>query len=268
MIEVVTWGVGGSVRDLGRTGLAHLGRSRGGAVDAAALALANRIVGNPEGAAGFESSGGLTLVAGRPVMVGVTGAPCDLTVVGGPHIGWGSATVLPAGARLRIGRLHGGARVYVAVRGGLVGQAGRIPRSPTPAGQVGVGADPGTAAATEAVPPRPAGQVARVWPGPRRDWFEDAAWAHLVTAEFTVLPASDRVGLRLDGPALVRRTLRELPSEGLIEGAIQVPPDGRPIVMLADHPVTGGYPVIAVVDPADLPVVAQAAAGATLRFRL
>jgi allophanate hydrolase subunit 2 len=82
-----------------------------------------------------------------------------------------------------------------------------------------------------------------------------------------VSPDSDRVGARLSGPALVRSRHEELPSEGLVEGAIQVPPDGQPIVMLADHPTTGGYPVIAVVDPADLRHVAQAAPGTTLRFR-
>lgn len=261
-IEVVAWGIGGSVRDLGRPGLAHLGRSRGGAVDAAALALANRIVGNPEGAAGFESSGGLTLVARHPAMVAIAGSPCDVTVLDGPPAGWGTAAILPAGAQLRIGRLRGGARTYVAVRG-VVERAGAAAEPDAFA----VGPDPGTPAASEPVPPRPLDRVVRLWPGPRRDWFGADAWTQLLGASFTVLPDSDRVGARLDGPALARRHVGELPSEGLVEGAIQVPPDGRPIVMLADHPVTGGYPVIAVVDPADLAIVAQTPVGGTLRFR-
>ena len=89
----------------------------------------------------------------------------------------------------------------------------------------------------------------------------------LTSAAFVVSASSNRVGVRLTGPALERRAERELPSEGLVEGAIEVPPDGQPIVMLADHPVTGGYPVIAVIMPQHLPSVAQARPGTTLRFR-
>jgi allophanate hydrolase subunit 2 len=105
------------------------------------------------------------------------------------------------------------------------------------------------------------------WEGPRRDWFTDRAWALLTSAPFVVSASSNRVGVRLTGPALERRAARELPSEGLVEGALEVPPDGQPIVMLADHPVTGGYPVIAVIMPHHLPSVAQARPGTTLRFR-
>ena len=105
-----------------------------------------------------------------------------------------------------------------------------------------------------------------MWPGPRVDWFDDDAWTQLTTQTYTVLPDSNRVGLRLDGVPLGRRRTDELASEGMVEGAVQVPPDGLPIVMLADHPVTGGYPVIAVVDPADLTHVAQAGPGMSLRF--
>ena len=104
--------------------------------------------------------------------------------------------------------------------------------------------------------------------GPRRDWFTELAWSVLTAAEFVVSPAANRVGVRLSRPgAGATRRSRELPSEGLVEGAIQVPPDGQPIVMLADHPITGGYPVIAVVEPRHLPSVAQARPGTTLRFR-
>lgn len=257
MIEIVSWGVAGSVRDGGRPGLAHLGRSRGGAVDLDALRLGNRLVGNDPDAAGIESSGGLAVRTGEPTMVAVTGSPADVAVIDGPPVGWGAPTVLPAGATLRIGRLLGGARTYLAVRGGLVDD------------HLGVraGPDPGTPASHAVAAPRPIDHLVRVWPGPRLDWFAREAWEQLTTAAWEVRADSDRVGVRLAGPRIERAFAAELPSEGLVEGSIQVPPDGQPIVMLADHPVTGGYPVIAVVDPPSSWVLAQAPPGTRLQLR-
>jgi allophanate hydrolase subunit 2 len=106
-----------------------------------------------------------------------------------------------------------------------------------------------------------------VLPGPRRDWLEDAAWRAFTTQEWRVDSDSDRVGLRLTGPRLGRARDAELPSEGLVPGAVQVPPDGAPVLFLADHPVTGGYPVLAVVVTADLPLAAQLRPGDDVRFR-
>ncbi|MDT5041088.1 MAG: hypothetical protein QOE51_2073, partial [Actinoplanes sp.] len=103
--------------------------------------------------------------------------------------------------------------------------------------------------------------------GPRDDWFTAAAVATLFAAEFTVTPASDAVGLRLDGPALARARTDELPSEGVVRGSVQVPPDGKPIIFQADHPVTGGYPVIAVLTPPAADRAAQLRPSATVRFR-
>ncbi|HEX9998958.1 MAG TPA: biotin-dependent carboxyltransferase family protein, partial [Actinoplanes sp.] len=102
--------------------------------------------------------------------------------------------------------------------------------------------------------------------GPRDDWFTAAAVETLLSAEYTVLAASDSVGVRLDGPALTRCRAEELPSEGVVRGAVQVPADGRPIVFQADHPVTGGYPVIAVLTPAAADRAAQLRPGARVRF--
>lgn len=255
-IEVVSWGIGGSVRDAGRAGLAHVGRGRGGAVDLPALELGNRLLGNPGGAPAFETSGGLTLRLHRPSMLAVTGSPCDVSVQDGPPLGWGAPTVLSAGATVRITRLRGGARVYVCVRGGVVAADTGVE----------VGPDPGTPASSRAAVPSHLDGPVRVWPGPRLEWMAEGAFDALLAGPWTVSSTSDRVGARLDGPTLARVRHDELPSEGMVEGAIQVPPDGRPIVMLADHPVTGGYPVIAVVDPADVPVVAQRPPGAELRF--
>jgi allophanate hydrolase subunit 2 len=111
------------------------------------------------------------------------------------------------------------------------------------------------------------GEALEVDLGPRDDWFTAAAVATLFAAEFTVTPASDAVGLRLDGPTLARARTDELPSEGVVRGSVQVPPDGKPIIFQADHPVTGGYPVIAVLTPAAADRAAQLRPGATVRFR-
>ncbi len=107
----------------------------------------------------------------------------------------------------------------------------------------------------------------RVSPGPRRDWFTDRAWASLVRQAFTVSSDSNRVGLRLEGEPLDRVRTDELPSEGMVRGALQIPGSGRPVLFLADHPATGGYPVIAYVDDDDVDRCAQLRPGQTLRLR-
>ena len=189
-------------------------------------------------------------------MIAVTGAQADIRSTG-PPVGWGAPVSMPGGTTVHIGRVRDGARTYVAIRGGVMASDGRLR----------VGPDPGLPAAAEVAVPRPRLDVVDVWPGPRRNWFTEEAWSSLVSSTFTVAPDSNRVGVRLGGPSLDRLERRELPSEGLIEGAIQVPPNGQPIIMLADHPTTGGYPVIAVVEPAHLTHVAQLASGHTIRFR-
>ncbi|NED13148.1 biotin-dependent carboxyltransferase family protein, partial [Streptomyces sp. SID9124] len=102
--------------------------------------------------------------------------------------------------------------------------------------------------------------------GPRHAWFTDAALRTLTTAAYRVSPHSNRIGLRTEGPALERARTDELPSEGMVLGAVQVPPDGRPVVFLNDHPTTGGYPVVGVVPEPALAAAAQAAAGTPVRF--
>lgn len=256
MIHVRAWGVAGRVVDAGRVGQAWLGASRGGAVDLESYALADRLLGNPPGTRQFETSGGLAFEIDAPTMVVLTGAVADVIVRDGPPLGWGAPVVLPAGATVRVVRLIDGARTYLAVRGGLVGDRDTF----------GVGSDPHTPAAAHPAARRPPSTDVDVWEGPRADWFTDAARRLLTDATFVVTTTSP-VGCRLSGPVLERVHREELPSEGLVEGAVQVPPDGQPIVMLAGHPATGGYPVIAVVDPAHLPRIAQAAPGTAIRFR-
>jgi biotin-dependent carboxylase-like uncharacterized protein len=276
-LEVRRTGLATSVQDLGRPGLADLGVTASGAVDRAALRLANRLVGNPEGAAALETSGGLVLRASAAVLVAIAGADAPLTIDGRPGAGR-SPTVLPGGGELVVGPPRTGLRTYVAVRGGIdvapvLGSRswdslGRLGPAPPEEGQhLPVGPDPRTPVPVDVAPPRQALGVARLWVGPRLDWFDPAAARRLVEATWWVRSDSDRIGVRLDGPVLTRSRASELPTEGLVPGAVQVPPDGRPIVMSADHPTTGGYPVIAVVDPEDLAVVTQAAPGQSIRFR-
>lgn len=255
MIHVESWGVAGSVQDAGWPGRAWLGAGRGGAVDLPSLALANRLVGNAESFAAFETSGGLTISLTKPTMVAVTGGVAHVTVEGGPPVGWGMPVVLPAGATLRVGRMLLGARVYVAVRGGVVNRGDAMHAGP----------DPQTGAATQPAARREPSTNVRIWPGPRLDWFDGDALLTLTSKPFLVTDTS-RVGTRLRGGALHRVRHGELPSEGMVEGAMQVPPDGNPIVMLAGYPATGGYPVIAVVDPVDIHLVAQAPVGTELHF--
>ncbi|WP_309229482.1 MULTISPECIES: biotin-dependent carboxyltransferase family protein [unclassified Blastococcus] len=269
-----------TVQDLGRPGRAAIGVTRSGAADAASAALANRLVGNrPEAALLEVTAGGLRLRAGRTVLVAVTGAPLPVAVDGRPAP-FAAPMTLPPGAVLSLGTPWAGLRSYLAVRGGI--DVPPVLGSRSTDTLSGLGPPPLTAgtllpvgdlAADEPVVdvapvgPPPDRPVLRVLPGPRRDWLDDAAWAALTTQEWAVAADSDRVGLRLTGPRLARAREGELPSEGLVAGAVQVPPDGAPVLFLADHPVTGGYPVLAVVVTADLPLAAQLRPGDGVRFR-
>ena len=268
------------MQDRGRPGWASIGVPRSGAADPAAHDLANRLVGNrPEAATVEMTAGGLRVRAGTAVLVAVTGAPLPVSVDGrGAPVS--APFVVPAGAVLAFGIPPRGLRSYLAVRGGVDVPAVLGSRStdtlsglgpaPLAAGdRLPVGSlaaeEPFVDVAPVAGPAdRP---VLRVLPGPRRDWLAPDAWTALVEAEWTVSPDSDRVGARLTGPRLARARDGELPSEGLVTGAVQVPPDGAPVLFLADHPVTGGYPVLAVVVTADLPAAAQLRPGDRLRFR-
>lgn len=254
-VTVVDWGIAGALVDEGRPGRAWLGASRGGAVDLDALRLANRLVGNEPGLAAIETSGALTITLEVDALVVVTGAVARVTA-GDTDIGWGSPAVVRSGTTIEVVRLLDGARSYLAVRGGLVALDER---------HLTVGSDPRTPVATMNGVPRHRTSLVRLWPGPRLDRLAAGAWDDLCARPYTV-DTTSRVGVRLRGTALEHRTSDELRSEGVVEGAVQVPPDGSPIVMLADHPTTGGYPVVGVVDPADLWQFAQAAPGEQLRF--
>ncbi|MFJ7966691.1 biotin-dependent carboxyltransferase family protein [Streptomyces sp. NPDC096324] len=278
-LAVVRAGALTTVQDQGRPGHAHLGVPRSGALDAPAAELANRLVANPAGAAVLETTvDGCALRPRSPVTVAVTGAPCPVRVDGRP-VAWGAPVRVPAGALLDVGSARAGLRSYVAVSGGVAVDPVLGSRStdllsglgppPLTDGAVLPLGSPGTLhARVDVVPHRapPAELVLRVTLGPRDDWFTEAALRTLATRAYRVSSASNRIGLRTEGPSLERAVSGELPSEGLVPGAVQVPPDGRPVVFLADHPTTGGYPVIAVVRPGDLPAAAQAVPGTPVRF--
>lgn len=278
-VEVLAPGPLALVQDRGRPGLAAVGVGRSGAADAGALRLANRLVGNAPDAAGLEvllgglslrfPVGGVVALAGAEVPADVDGVPVA------PH----AATRVPEGGVLRTGTATRGLRLYVAVRGGV--DVLRVLGSRSADRLAGLGPEPlragdvlpvrsqvVDAAQPWADPPRdwPGTAALRVTPGPRADWFAPDAFERLLAGRYVVTPASDRVALRLDGPPVERVDRGELPSEPLVPGAVQVPPDGRPVVFGADHPVTGGYPVVAVVEPRSRDLAAQLRPGDVVTF--
>ncbi len=278
-LAVVRAGALTTVQDRGRPGYAHVGVPHSGALDAPAAALVDRLVGNPPDAAVLETT--LTGCALRPrcsVTVAVGGAPCPVTVDGRP-VPWGAPVDVPAGALLDVGAAESGVRAYVAVSGGVLVEpvlgsrstdllSGLGPPPLTDGTVLPLGRPRGPHARVD-VAPQPAPPVElvlRVTPGPRADWFTPGALRTFTSRTYRVSSASNRIGLRLDGPALRRARTGEIPSEGMVLGAVQVPPDGRPVVFLADHPTTGGYPVIGVLRAADIPAAAQAAPGTPVRF--
>lgn len=280
MLTVLAPGPLTTVQDRGRGGYAAVGVPRSGAADAAAARLANRLVGNLEAAAVLEATaGGLRVRAECTVLVAVTGAPAPVTVAG-RAAPFGAPLTLKAGAELALGMPPVGLRTYLAVRGGIgvppvLGSrstdtlSGLGPAPLTAGDRLPVGVLRGAEPFVDVAPvwPPSSAPVLHVLPGPRRDWLPAAAWAALTSQKWSVTADSNRVGLRLAGPTLAREREDELPSEGLVPGALQVPPDGAPVLFLADHPVTGGYPVLAVVVTADLSAAAQLRPGDTVRFR-
>jgi biotin-dependent carboxylase-like uncharacterized protein len=263
VIEVVRAGALTTVQDLGRPGWAHLGVPRSGALDVPALVAANRLVGNPDGAAGLEITvTGCTVRCEEPAALALTGAPAKVTV-DGPVV--------------RIGPARGGVRTYLAVGGGIaiapvLGSratdtlSGLGPAPLRDGDRLPLGPCDRASSFVDATGPGPSTVELRVTPGPRADWFTAEAWETLCGTAYTLSPVSNRIGARLAGATLRRAVAGELPSEGVVLGAVQVPANGQPLVFLADHPTTGGYPVIAVVEAADLPLLAQARPGATVTF--
>lgn len=279
-VEVLATGPLTLVEDEGRPGWASSGVGRSGAADRRALRLLNRLLANDDSAAALEVTlGGLALRFHERATIALAGAPTPATIDGTP-VGMQALLEVRRGSALRLGFAAQGTRTYLGVRGGF--DVRPVLGSRSFDVLAGLGPAPLSAGDRLVIGPRPTGlPVVGLVPsrttvtgvvelvvrrGVRSEWFDDAGWRDLLGGTFEVSDASNRVGLRLSGPSIARRD-GELPSEGLVAGAVQVPPDGRPVLFLRDHPVTGGYPVIGVVSAGALDVAAQLRPGDRLRFR-
>jgi len=269
-----------TVQDLGRRGYAHLGVSPSGAADRGSLGLANRLVGNPAPTPALECTlGGLSIKLDADRTAALTGAPAPALINGRP-VADPRRFRLFEGNVLTVGRPTVGLRTYLALSGGLLvppvlgGRgydvlAGHGPRPLQAADTLTVGADrpPPPVPVELAVGPCPAGTATvRFRWGPRHTLFSAEDRNHFIRTGWRVSTECNRVGARLRGGRLNIGDAA-LASEGMVRGAIQVPPSGEPIVFLSDHPTTGGYPVVGVVTETDLDLVAQATPGTEIRFR-
>jgi antagonist of KipI len=285
VIAVVKRGLLSTVQDAGRPGYRASGLPAAGAMDRLALAAANVLAGNPPGAAALE----VTLAGGAyrfeiPVLAALAGADLSATLDGAALPPWGAFRA-PAGAVLAFGAPRSGVRAYLAVRGGLAVPAVLGSRATYTRAKVGGlegralaagdrlplgrarGAAPAPATpAPEEVPPCGGGATVRVLLGPQRDRFGEAGVAAFLATPWRVMPENDRMGYRLDGPAVPLVEGADVLTDPVLPGAVQIPGSGRPIVMMVDAQTTGGYAKIATVIGPDLRLVAQARSGDVLRF--
>ena len=279
-LEILRTGPFAIVEDLGRAGLAHLGVGRSGAADRRSHTLANRLVANPDDRATVEVMlGGFSArVRGGDVDIAVTGADANPTV-NGIMFGNNSIHHVRDGEVISLGMPHAGLRTYLAVRGGIcvtpvLGSRSydvmsAIGPSPLQAGdRLPVGEPTTDYPELDQAPVAAITSTAvelRVVPGPRDDWFVDPDV--LVHTDWVASDRSDRVGMRLLGhPLQYRHPDRQLPSEGATRGSIQLPPNGLPVILGPDHPVTGGYPVAGVVIDEDIDKLAQVRPGQYVRL--
>ena len=285
MIEVLRSGLCDLVMDQGRPGRGALGVPVGGAADPEALAAANRLVGNDATAAGLEVVlQGPALRFARGGMVALVGARFSATRSSGVAPVWDQTLVLAAGEILHLDQAQAGCRCWLAMAGGVAvpsvmgsrstflpaGFGGHFGRALQAGDELVNGNEEAAVRLLRAHAPETAqtGAPLRVLAGPQVGQFDDAALAAFFCGTYRVDAASDRRGLRLRGPEVGRGCVPEdLRSQGVLPGAVQVPPDGKPIILGWDGPVTGGYPVIATLISADLPKLAQLRPGDEVRFQ-
>ena len=285
VLKVLHPGLQSTVQDLGRTGHQADGVPESGAADPVALRIGNRLVANPEGAAAIEMTlMGAAFEALAPVVVAVTGADMGPVVNGAPVPMW-EALLLNPGDVLRFAGLRAGCRGYLCVAGGveapvvlgsrstdLLGKLGRPPLTAGEALATGPATAPGWWLAGRRLPPDlvpayPSELEVRVVPGPQHDRFAAEAFATLAANTYTLNPRSDRMGCRLDGPPLQHLSGADIISDGMPLGGIQIPPDGKPIILLQGRQTMGGYTKIGTVIASDAARVAQLPPGGRLRFR-
>ena len=284
VIQVQEPGLFTTVQDLGREGFGPVGVSASGAADAISLRLGNRLVGNAEGAAGLE----MTLLGGTfqfpdGAIVALTGSDFGATVDGAQAALWASMQVKP-GHTLRLGSTRSGARCYLCVRGGievklflgsasthiLSGLGGHEGRSLRKGDMLKIGSANGavperrlSANALKHVLPR---KVLYVTPGPQSDWFPEAAQRMFYESRYRVAEESNRMGIRLEGGAVLEDAGGKMISEGVSLGAIQVPDGGQPIILFVEQQTTGGYPKIANVISSDFHCLGQLRPRDEIRF--
>lgn len=302
-IRITKPGLLTTVQDLGRFGYQKYGVIAGGVMDPFAFQAANALVGNGLSSPGLEMTmHGATFTFESPHLISLCGADIAPVIDGAPVPLW-RPVLVGRGSKLTIGPMNGGSRCYLAVAGGvdvpsvmnsystyiragIGGFSGRALQSGDkievgPAGalsiriQSALGGELADRAfvATDwhmtfaMMPPYRRDPVVRVVEGAQRALFTDESLSAFAASDYKVMPQSDRMGFRLFGPGLQLKQRAELISEAVTFGTVQVPPDGQPIVLMADRQTTGGYPKIAQVISADLPLVAQTPIGGTLRFR-
>jgi biotin-dependent carboxylase-like uncharacterized protein len=269
-----------TVQDTGRAHWRHAGVSPGGALDVRALIVANAIVGNDRNAAGLEGClSAMTVRFDTATTIALTGAECVATLDDAPVPSYTRLTT-QAGSELRIVQLVHGAVWYLAVRGGIdapviLGSratlvSASVAGAPLKAGAIFALGEPTLALPRSNVPAAlrtPLEPVPIDWlPGTANDVLTQSAWHQFFVREWTVSRTSSRTGYRLEGDALPVAAPADRASEPTCAGAMQLPPDGRPIVLMAEHPTIGGYPVIGVVPITSLGALAQRTPGASVRF--
>ena len=286
-LKVLAPGIRTTIQDLGRYGYQAFGVPVSGALDIASHRLANCIVGNADNAPTLEIlfQGPMLEVLADSVRVGIAGGSAEIELMGDRprSLGGWRSVLLRRNQTFRINRAGDAACCYLAIEGGFsvepcLGSASTYVRG----GFGGLGgrtlqagdllqllreqasdqAEIGLSSPPESGRERPI----RIVLGPQQDHFTDVALERLVSAEFVVSKHSDRMGMRLDGPPLTHRDGYNIVSDGIATGAIQVPGSGQPILLLADHQTTGGYPKIGTVISADLPVVSRRKPGDSVRF--
>ena len=301
-LRIVTGGLQTTVQDLGRIGQQRSGIPVCGAMDRLALRIGNMLVGNDDGAAALEASlVGPAITFEQPALIALTGGDLEATINGTDVPAWHAISV-PAGTTLRSGQPRVGCRSYIAVAGGIDvplvfgsrstylraqfgGYEGRalrsgdvlIPGVPSPKSsriadslrESGAAAVAARWSVSGSLRPRYSDDpVVRLIAGAHYDLLDDESRDQLGAGTFRISASSDRMGYRLSGVTLSLRKPVELLSEGVAFGTVQLPPGGEPIVLMADHQTTGGYPRLGEVASIDLPLVAQLKPGDRLRFRL
>jgi antagonist of KipI len=301
-LRIVTGGLQTTVQDLGRLGKQRSGIPVCGAMDRLAIRIGNMLVGNDDDAASLEASlVGPAITFEQSALIALTGGDLEATINGTDILGWHAISV-PAGTTLRFGQPRVGCRTYIAVAGGVDvplvfgsrstylraefgGYEGRALRSgdvvligaPSPRSTriadalraSGAAAITARWSLSSSLRPRYTDDpVVRLIPGAHYDLLDDESRDQLGAGTFRISPNSDRMGYRLSGVTLSLREPVELLSEGVAFGTVQLPPGGEPIVLMADHQTTGGYPRLGEVASIDLPLVAQLKPGDRLRFRL